>query len=50
MSSANDAGDRQDWRPPVTSTAPYMDEPRFVRDVDDAYRRMWRTWCTGASL
>jgi predicted O-linked N-acetylglucosamine transferase (SPINDLY family) len=22
-----------------------MDEPRFVRDVEQAYRRMWRAWC-----
>jgi predicted O-linked N-acetylglucosamine transferase (SPINDLY family) len=22
-----------------------MDEPRFARDMEDTYRRMWRTWC-----
>jgi predicted O-linked N-acetylglucosamine transferase (SPINDLY family) len=25
--------------------SPLMDEPRFARDVENAYRRMWRTWC-----
>ena len=25
--------------------SPLMDEPRFARDVEAAYRRMWRTWC-----
>src|SRR5258708_28841876 len=25
--------------------SPLMDELRFARDVEDAYRRMWRTWC-----
>lgn len=25
--------------------SPVMDEPRFVRDVEVAYRYMWRTWC-----
>jgi predicted O-linked N-acetylglucosamine transferase (SPINDLY family) len=28
--------------------SPIMDEPRFARDVEDAYRRMWHTWCDGA--
>jgi len=22
-----------------------MDEPRFVHDLEDAYRHMWQTWC-----
>ena len=26
-------------------TSPLMDELQFARDVEDAYRRMWRTWC-----
>jgi len=26
-------------------TSPLMDEPQFARDVEDAYRRMWRAWC-----
>ena len=26
-------------------TSPLMDEPRFARDVEAAYRRMWRAWC-----
>jgi len=25
--------------------SPLMDELQFTRDVEDAYRRMWRTWC-----
>jgi protein O-GlcNAc transferase len=25
--------------------SPIMDEPRFARDVEAAYRGMWRTWC-----
>ncbi|MBI4204996.1 MAG: tetratricopeptide repeat protein [Betaproteobacteria bacterium] len=29
-------------------TSPIMDEVRFARDIEEAYRRMWRTWCSGA--
>jgi protein O-GlcNAc transferase len=29
--------------------SPLMDEPQFARDVEDAYRRMWRIWCRSAS-
>jgi len=29
--------------------SPLMDEPRFVRDVEQAYRQMWRTWCGASS-
>jgi protein O-GlcNAc transferase len=25
--------------------SPVMDESGFVRDLEDAYRRMWRRWC-----
>lgn len=25
--------------------SPLMDAPRFARDVEQAYRRMWREWC-----
>jgi predicted O-linked N-acetylglucosamine transferase (SPINDLY family) len=25
--------------------SPLMDEVRFVRDLEDAYRGMWRAWC-----
>jgi predicted O-linked N-acetylglucosamine transferase (SPINDLY family) len=25
--------------------SPLMDAPRFARNVETAYRRMWRTWC-----
>ena len=27
--------------------SPLMDEEQFVRDVENAYRRMWRDWCGG---
>lgn len=30
---------------PRMRASPLMDEPRFARDMEDAYRRMWRTWC-----
>jgi len=26
--------------------SPLMDELRFVRDVESAYRRMWQSWCS----
>jgi len=29
------------------AASPLMDEPRFVRDLEQAYREMWRTWCAG---
>jgi predicted O-linked N-acetylglucosamine transferase (SPINDLY family) len=29
--------------------SPLMDEFRFVRDVESAYRRMWQSWCSKAS-
>jgi len=25
--------------------SPLMDEAGFVRDLESAYRRMWRQWC-----
>ncbi len=28
-------------------TSPYMDEIGIVRDVESAYREMWRRWCLG---
>lgn len=28
--------------------SPLMDEQRFVQDVEEAYRRMWRDWCRAA--
>lgn len=27
--------------------SPLMDEERFVRDIENAYRHMWRNWCGG---
>jgi predicted O-linked N-acetylglucosamine transferase (SPINDLY family) len=28
--------------------SPVMDEPRFVRALEVAYRHMWRAWCKEA--
>jgi protein O-GlcNAc transferase len=25
--------------------SPLMDAPRFARNIESAYRRMWQTWC-----
>jgi predicted O-linked N-acetylglucosamine transferase (SPINDLY family) len=30
--------------------SPLMDEDGFARDVESAYRGMWRAWCTGPAL
>jgi protein O-GlcNAc transferase len=27
--------------------SPLMDEERFTRDLEQAYREMWRKWCDG---
>jgi predicted O-linked N-acetylglucosamine transferase (SPINDLY family) len=29
--------------------SPLMDAPKFARNIEAAYRRMWRTWCETAS-
>jgi len=29
--------------------SPLMDAPRFARNVEAAYRQMWRSWCTSAT-
>lgn len=29
------------------AASPLMNEERFVRDLEEAYREMWRTWCAG---
>ena len=29
--------------------SPLMDEVQFVRDLEGAYRRMWRAWCEGTA-
>ena len=29
-------------------TSPLMDAPRFARDMEAAYRRMWREWCVAS--
>jgi predicted O-linked N-acetylglucosamine transferase (SPINDLY family) len=28
--------------------SPLMDAPRFARNVEAAYRQMWRSWCAEA--
>jgi predicted O-linked N-acetylglucosamine transferase (SPINDLY family) len=28
------------------STSPLMDAARFARDIESAYRDIWRRWCT----
>ena len=30
--------------------SPLMDETAFLSEMEAAYRRMWRTWCSGESL
>jgi len=35
---------RQEIRHALQSS-PFMDEAGFVRDLEEAYRNMWRTWC-----
>ena len=27
------------------AASPLMDEARFTRNLESAYRAMWRTWC-----
>jgi predicted O-linked N-acetylglucosamine transferase (SPINDLY family) len=27
--------------------SPLMDGKRFARDIEQAYRQMWRNWCAG---
>jgi predicted O-linked N-acetylglucosamine transferase (SPINDLY family) len=34
---------------PMMRESPLMDEPQFVRHIEEAYRRMWRTWCNGVT-
>ena len=33
-----------------TRESPLMDEPAFTRDLEAAYRSMWRRWCGAASV
>ena len=28
------------------AASPLMDAPRFARDIEAAYREMWRKWCS----
>ncbi len=30
---------------PRMEHSPLMDAPRFARNIEAAYREMWRTWC-----
>jgi len=30
--------------------SPLMDGPSFARDIEAAYRQMWRTWCGQAPV
>ena len=32
------------------AASPLMDAPRFARNVEAAYRQMWRKWCEGAAV
>lgn len=40
------AGDVPGLRQQMESS-PRMDAPRFARNMEAAYRAMWRTWCAG---
>jgi len=42
------AGLRRSLRPRMEGS-PLMDEPRFVREMESLYRRIWRTWCARLS-
>jgi predicted O-linked N-acetylglucosamine transferase (SPINDLY family) len=33
---------------PRMQASPLMDAPRFARNLEAAYRTMWRGWCEGA--
>ena len=45
---ANDPARLAAMRPALREkmkASPLMDAPRFARNVEQAYRQMWRTWC-----
>lgn len=45
---AHDAGRLADLRcalRPRMASAPLTDEARFVKEMEEAYRQMWRSWC-----
>ncbi|HXE53973.1 MAG TPA: tetratricopeptide repeat protein [Tepidisphaeraceae bacterium] len=49
---ANDRPRHQNLRATLRErmrTSPLMDAPQFARDVESAYREMWRTWCQARS-
>ncbi|HMB72648.1 MAG TPA: UDP-N-acetylglucosamine-peptide N-acetylglucosaminyltransferase, partial [Gammaproteobacteria bacterium] len=31
----------------MLQSSPVMDSPRFTRDLEAAFREMWRNWCAG---
>lgn len=40
---------RQSLRPRVAAS-PLRDAPRFTKDLEDLYRRMWQAWCAQGKL
>jgi predicted O-linked N-acetylglucosamine transferase (SPINDLY family) len=38
---------RRELRPRMQASA-LMDAARFARNIEDAYRGVWRRWCTAA--
>ena len=49
---ANDPGRFSQLRYEMRKTmvdSPLCDETRFIRKLEDAYREMWGTWCSGGS-
>lgn len=48
---SRDLDDLADWRGRLRGlleTSVLVESPRYVRHVEDAYRRMWRRWCEGS--
>ncbi|HET6249609.1 MAG TPA: tetratricopeptide repeat protein [Tepidisphaeraceae bacterium] len=33
----------------IMEQSPLMDAPRFAGNIEEAYRQMWRTWCTSGT-
>ncbi len=50
VSLASDLPLLAEWRRTLRDrmkASPFMDGPRFARNVEQAYREMWRRWCEG---